>query len=148
MLSLEMNSRSRHKRSLLNLTGAAVISFAAMSAAFARDAAPETDVASEPPLHMLVSLDEQKIKVYRGLDLIEVSSISSGKRGHSTPTGVFSILEKRRKHFSNLYDNAPMPFMQRLTWSGIALHVEGCPAIRLRTVAFVFRKPLHSRFTA
>lgn len=127
MLSLEMNSRSRHKRSLLNLTGAAVISFAAMSAAFARDAAPETDVASELPLHMLVSLDEQKIKVYRGLDLIEVSSISSGKRGHSTPTGVFSILEKRRKHFSNLYDNAPMPFMQRLTWSGIALHVGRLP---------------------
>ena len=99
------------------------------SGAVARDTAADaaTEPAKEPPLHMLVSLDEQNIKVYRGLDLIETSPISSGKRGHSTPTGVFSILEKRRKHFSNLYDNAPMPFMQRLTWSGIALHVGRLP---------------------
>lgn len=87
--------------------------------------------ASEHPLHMLVSLKEQRIEVYRGLKLVETSPISSGKRGHSTPTGVFSILEKRRRHFSNLYDNAPMPYMQRLTWSGIALHqgkLPGYPA--------------------
>ncbi|MCV0424260.1 MAG: L,D-transpeptidase family protein [Roseibium sp.] len=100
-----------------------------LSGAVARDTAAEVgaEPATEPPLHMLVSLNEQNIKVYRGLDLIETSPISSGMRGHSTPTGVFSILEKRRKHFSNLYDNAPMPFMQRLTWSGIALHVGRLP---------------------
>lgn len=111
------------------LLAVALLSVTAISSAAARDVAPgaEAEPADEPPLHMLVSLNEQKIKVYRGLDLIEVAPISSGKRGHSTPTGVFSILEKRRKHFSNLYDNAPMPFMQRLTWSGIALHVGKLP---------------------
>lgn len=76
----------------------------------------------QTPLQMLVSLKEQKIKVYRGTELVETSIISSGKRGHSTPTGVFSILEKRRRHYSNLYNSAPMPFMQRLTWSGVAMH--------------------------
>ncbi|MTI42286.1 L,D-transpeptidase [Roseibium hamelinense] len=83
------------------------------------------------PLHMLVSLDDQKIDVYRGGELIRTSPISSGKKGYSTPTGVFSILEKRRRHFSNLYDDAPMPYMQRLTWSGVALHqghLPGYPA--------------------
>ena len=50
------------------------------------------------------------------------SSISSGKPGHDTPTGVFPILQKKKMHHSNLYDDAPMPFMQRLTWGGIALH--------------------------
>lgn len=85
----------------------------------------------DAPLHMVVSLKEQKLNVYRGADLVEVTPISSGKTGHSTPTGVFSILEKRKRHFSNLYDDAPMPFMQRLTWSGIALHegkLPGYPA--------------------
>lgn len=116
-------------RGLGLLVTAALVSAGSVSAAVARDNAAdaEKEPARETPLHMLVSIKEQKIKVYRGLDLIEVSPISSGKRGHSTPTGVFSILEKRRKHFSNLYDNAPMPFMQRLTWSGIALHVGKLP---------------------
>ena len=86
---------------------------------------------TQTPLQMLISLSDQKINVFRGVDLISTSPISSGRRGHSTPTGVFSILEKRRRHFSNLYNNAPMPFMQRLTWSGIALHqgrLPGYPA--------------------
>ncbi|GAB4522247.1 MAG: L,D-transpeptidase family protein [Roseibium sp.] len=114
---------------LAGLVGAAVLSAATLSGAAARDSAPEPseNPVSEAPLHMLVSLNEQQIKVYRGADLIETSPISSGMRGYSTPTGVFSILEKRRKHFSNLYNNAPMPFMQRLTWSGIALHVGKLP---------------------
>lgn len=111
------------------LAGATALSMAAVTGASARDSAPQAEEEAEnkAPLHMLVSLNEQKISVYQGLDLIETSPISSGKRGHSTPTGVFSILEKRRKHFSNLYDNAPMPFMQRLTWSGVALHVGKLP---------------------
>ncbi|MEM9633217.1 MAG: L,D-transpeptidase [Pseudomonadota bacterium] len=114
---------------LAGLAGIALFSLTSVSGAAGSDAAPQVveEVREEAPLHMLVSLDEQQIKVYRGLDLIETSPISSGMRGHSTPTGVFSILEKRRKHFSNIYDNAPMPFMQRLTWSGIALHVGKLP---------------------
>src|SRR5690606_8804076 len=53
--------------------------------------------------------------------------ISSGQPGHRTPTGVFSILQKARYHESNIYSGAPMPFMQRLTWSGIALHAGQLP---------------------
>ncbi|MCX2723741.1 L,D-transpeptidase family protein [Roseibium salinum] len=114
---------------LAGLAGAAFLSVAALSPAAAHDASSDTseNPSKQAPLHMLVSLDDQQIKVYRGADLIETSPISSGMRGYSTPTGVFSILEKRRKHFSNLYDDAPMPFMQRLTWSGIALHVGKLP---------------------
>jgi peptidoglycan hydrolase-like protein with peptidoglycan-binding domain len=77
---------------------------------------------SEEPVLMLVSLDKQSIQVFSGDTLVARSRISSGKRGHSTPTGIFSILQKKRRHHSNIYSRAPMPFMQRLTWSGIALH--------------------------
>ncbi len=124
-----VHNRSGRAGVLLSLAGAAFLSVSAMSGAWARDAAPASaeKPETEPPLHVLVSLNEQNIKVYRGLDLIETSPISSGKNGHRTPTGVFSILEKRRKHYSNLYDSAPMPFMQRLTWSGVALHVGRLP---------------------
>ena len=76
----------------------------------------------EGPLQIMVSKDLQELKIYDGGVVIATSRVSTGKAGHSTPTGIFSILEKKRTHFSNLYDSAPMPFMQRLTWSGIALH--------------------------
>jgi hypothetical protein len=73
------------------------------------------------PVVALVSIPQQTIYVYRNGILIGRSSISSGKGG-STPGGVFSILEKKATHHSKKYDNAPMPNMQRLTWSGIAMH--------------------------
>lgn len=78
--------------------------------------------AIEGPLQIIVSRDQQTLKVYDGDTVIASSNVSSGKEGHTTPTGIFSILEKKRMHHSNIYDDAPMPFMQRLTWSGIALH--------------------------
>ncbi|MEX3008235.1 L,D-transpeptidase family protein [Hoeflea sp. TYP-13] len=74
------------------------------------------------PVLMLVSLDDQTMQVYTGDNLIARSKVSTGKTGHRTPTGIFSVLEKRRYHESNIYSRAPMPYMQRLTWSGIALH--------------------------
>lgn len=74
------------------------------------------------PVTILVSLPEQRAHVYRNGIRIGVAKVSTGKPGHETPTGVFTILQKRREHYSNLYDNAPMPFMQRLTWGGVALH--------------------------
>lgn len=74
------------------------------------------------PLQIFISLNNQRLSVFRGLKLIDSSKISSGKNGHQTPRGIFSVLEKRSKHRSNIYRNARMPFMQRLTWSGIALH--------------------------
>lgn len=77
---------------------------------------------SEAPVLMLVSLKNQSIRVFSGNTLVAHSKVSTGKKGHTTPTGIFSILQKKRRHHSNIYSRAPMPFMQRLTWSGIALH--------------------------
>lgn len=79
------------------------------------------------PVSIVVSLPVQRAYVYRNGVLIGVSTVSTGKEGHETPTGVFTILQKRQEHYSNLYDNAPMPFMQRLTWGGIALHAGSLP---------------------
>jgi hypothetical protein len=75
----------------------------------------------------VVSIGAQTITVFNGTERIAQAPISSGQPGHRTPTGVFSILQKNRYHESNLYSNAPMPFMQRLTWSGIALHAGPLP---------------------
>jgi hypothetical protein len=81
---------------------------------------PETS--PQGPVLVVISLPEQQAYVYRNGVLIGRTTISSGRAGHRTPTGVFTVLEKQRKHFSNIYKGAPMPFMERLTWSGIALH--------------------------
>ena len=85
----------------------------------------------QEPLMLVVSLRDQRLDVYRGASLLASSKVSSGKPGYDTRTGVFSILEKKRFHHSNLYSNAPMPWMQRLTRSGTALHagvIPGYPA--------------------
>lgn len=76
---------------------------------------------------LVVSLAEQRAYVYRNGVAIGLSTISSGKPGHETPTGVFTILQKDRDHRSSLYNSAPMPYMQRLTWDGIALHGGALP---------------------
>lgn len=78
--------------------------------------------ADRGPLQIYVSKATQTLTVYDGDELLVTSKVSTGKAGHTTPSGIFSILEKRKYHESNIYSNAPMPFMQRLTWSGIALH--------------------------
>ena len=85
------------------------------------------EIAPEGPVVLVVSLDEQRAYVYRNGIAIGVSTISSGKPGKDTPTGVFTILQKNKDHKSNLYNNAPMPYMQRLTWDGIALHGGALP---------------------
>lgn len=85
------------------------------------------EIAPNGPLVMVVSLDEQYIYVYRNGVAIGVSPISSGRTGHETPTGVYTILQKEREHRSNLYDDAPMPYMQRLTWDGVAMHGGNLP---------------------
>lgn len=76
---------------------------------------------------IVVSLEEQSVHVYRNGIAIGSSPISSGRSGHPTPTGVFTILQKEREHRSNLYDDAPMPYMERLTWDGVALHAGTLP---------------------
>jgi lipoprotein-anchoring transpeptidase ErfK/SrfK len=80
-----------------------------------------TDAVAQP-VSVVVSIPDQRAYVYRGERLIAVSSVSTGKDGKETPTGVYPILQKEVTHKSNLYDAAPMPYMQRLTWDGIALH--------------------------
>lgn len=82
---------------------------------------------AEGPLTLVVSLKRQRVSVYDKNGKVASSKISSGRPGNRTPTGVFSILQKRRKHYSNLYAGAPMPNMQRITWSGIALHAGHLP---------------------
>ena len=79
------------------------------------------------PMAIIVSLDEQRAYVYRNGILDAVSTVSTGKPGHETPTGVFTILQKDKDHHSSKYHNAPMPYQERLTWDGIALHAGGLP---------------------
>lgn len=80
------------------------------------------DKSEKDPTTIVISLSKQRVAVYQGDKQLVTSRVSSGKRGHATPKGVFSILSKARWHRSNIYSGAPMPYMQRLTWSGIALH--------------------------
>lgn len=80
------------------------------------------ELAPSGPLVVVVSLPQQLAYVYRNGVRIGVTTVSTGKPGYETPAGVYSILQKRREHYSNLYDDAPMPYMQRLTWDGVALH--------------------------
>lgn len=84
-------------------------------------------LAPQGPMVMIVGLKRQQAYVYRNGVRIGVSTISSGKKGKATPAGVFTILQKNADHRSNLYNNAPMPYMQRLTWDGIALHAGHLP---------------------
>lgn len=78
-------------------------------------------------LHIMISIRSQRVAVYSDGVLAAKSVVSTGVPGHPTPTGVFSIIQKNRHHRSNIYSDAPMPFMQRITWSGIALHQGALP---------------------
>lgn len=87
--------------------------------------APE--IAPAGPVTIIVSLKTQRAYAYRNGVAIGVSTVSTGTKGHDTPTGVFTVLQKDVDHVSNLYKDAPMPFMQRLTWGGIAMHAGNLP---------------------
>src|SRR5277367_7177111 len=79
------------------------------------------------PVVMVVSITEQRGYVYRNGVLIGATTVSTGRPGHLTPTGVFTVLQKQKEHRSTIYDGAPMPYMERLTWGGVALHAGGLP---------------------
>src|SRR6476646_8172709 len=79
------------------------------------------------PLQIIISIADQRISLYENGALIARSSVSTGVESHPTPLGVFSVLSKQKWHRSNIYSAAPMPYMQRLTWSGIALHAGNLP---------------------
>lgn len=74
------------------------------------------------PVSILISIPDQRAYVFQGETMIAASSVSTGKGEKATPTGMFTILQKHRDHRSNKYDDAPMPYMQRLTWDGVAIH--------------------------
>lgn len=87
--------------------------------------APE--VSPNGPILMVVNIATQRAILFRNGVPIAATTVSTGKPGYDTPTGVFTVLEKKKEHYSKTYDNAPMPNMQRLTWKGIALHAGKLP---------------------
>ena len=88
---------------------------------------PKSQEVVKGPLQIIISIADQKISVYDDGALIARSSVSTGVQGHPTPLGVFSVIGKELWHRSNIYSAAPMPYMQRITWSGIALHAGVLP---------------------
>src|SRR5262245_13382806 len=91
----------------------------------------ETGAKPQGPLIISISIDQQKIRVYDSNGLFAEGPVSTGMEGHPTPMGVFSVIQKHKMHHSNIYSGAPMPYMQRITWSGVAMHqgvLPGYPA--------------------
>ena len=81
-----------------------------------------SDVDTGEAVSIIINIGEQRAYVYRGAQMVAAATVSTGKDGKDTPSGTFTILQKEPMHRSNLYDAAPMPFMQRLTWDGVAIH--------------------------
>lgn len=87
----------------------------------------ETGAKPQGPLIIAISIDKQKVRIYDANGFFAESPVSTGMKGHSTPMGVFSIIQKHKFHHSNIYSGAPMPYMQRITWSGVAMHAGVLP---------------------
>ncbi|WP_164935068.1 L,D-transpeptidase [Bradyrhizobium zhanjiangense] len=98
-------------------------------AAGKKEIAAEKEAGTKPqgPLVIVVSIDRQKVTVYDSKGVFAESPVSTGMKGHSTPMGVFSVIQKHKFHHSNIYSGAPMPYMQRITWSGVAMHAGVLP---------------------
>ena len=90
-------------------------------------AVKETNAKPQGPLIIAVSIEQQKVRIYDSNGLFAESPVSTGMKGHSTPMGVFSVIQKHKMHRSNIYSGAPMPYMQRITWSGVAMHAGVLP---------------------
>jgi lipoprotein-anchoring transpeptidase ErfK/SrfK len=92
------------------------------------EGAPEKE-ASKPqgPVIISISIERQKLRIYDDNGFYAETPISTGMKGHPTPMGVFSVIQKQKLHHSNIYSGAPMPYMQRITWSGIAIHAGVLP---------------------
>ncbi|WP_456621935.1 L,D-transpeptidase family protein [Bradyrhizobium sp. P5_C12] len=99
------------------------------SATGKKDVVAEKEAGIKPqgPLVIVVSIDRQKVTVYDTNGVFAESPVSTGMKGHSTPMGVFSVIQKHKFHHSNIYSGAPMPYMQRITWSGVAMHAGVLP---------------------
>ncbi len=88
---------------------------------------PRDSAKPQGALVIAISIERQTLKVYDANGFFAETPISTGMKGHPTPMGVFSIIQKHKLHHSNIYSGAPMPFMQRITWSGIAMHAGALP---------------------
>lgn len=128
---------------LFTASAAALLALTAAPALAADEAALAVEVAAEAlkpgkfvwsdpgtaePVTVVVSIPLQRAYVYRGSALVAATAVSTGKPGDDTPTGIYPILQKAVKHTSNLYGSS-MPYMQRLTWDGIALHAGANPGV-------------------
>jgi lipoprotein-anchoring transpeptidase ErfK/SrfK len=90
--------------------------------------APEKESAKPTgPLIIAISIDKQNVRIYDANGFFAEAPVSTGMKGHPTPMGVFSVIQKHKLHHSNIYSGAPMPFMQRITWSGVAMHAGVLP---------------------
>ena len=87
----------------------------------------ETGAKPQGPLIISVSINKQQVKIYDANGFFAEAPVSTGMRGHGTPMGVFSVIQKHKWHHSNIYSGAPMPYMQRITWSGVAMHAGVLP---------------------
>jgi lipoprotein-anchoring transpeptidase ErfK/SrfK len=87
-----------------------------------KDASQELAARAKGILTVVIAIDKQQLTLYSDGEPVAHSRVSTGQAGHATPTGVFSIIQRDRYHHSNIYSGAPMPFMQRITWSGVAMH--------------------------
>lgn len=128
------NSTPKRRWLRLAVTGCATLLLAGsvvpVAAQIGRDARQYEFVHSRPagaPLMAIVALRNQRITIYDADGWISRARISSGQTGYETPAGIYSVIQKEAEHHSNLYDDASMPFMQRITWSGIALHAGVLP---------------------
>lgn len=136
-----MSALSKHRRTFLRLMACCTVAGGfgrAYPVAAAANRAPSPAMKAgdyhwyperspEGPVAIIVSIPDQLVHVYRNGVRIAISTCSTGKAGHATPTGIFTILQKDRNHHSSTYNNAPMPFMNRLTWSGVAIHAGNLP---------------------
>ena len=94
----------------------------AAAAALAPNQFVWNDTATAEPVRIVVNIAEQRAYVYRGPALVAATTVSTGRDGKETPSGNFTVLEKQVEHRSNRYNNARMPYMERLTWDGVAIH--------------------------
>ena len=133
---LSLASDKRHPTAARAGRAALVLAFAALLAGRAEalpghqkkhrhgEPAKHTPVEKPPngPLTIIVSIASQRVSLYANGEFVARGPVSTGVRGHPTPVGVFSVIQKDRYHRSNIYSGAPMPYMQRITWSGVAIH--------------------------
>ena len=133
MSSRLVNPRAKRARwvpACVAVAGLAVLTVDHAEAA-GRRRAPEVEAVAPriagDPIMAIVSLRSQIVTVYDAKGWILRAPVSTGQKGRETPAGIFSIIQKQAEHYSNLYDDAYMPNMQRITWSGIALHGGSLP---------------------